>query len=185
MVWILKPKLLRILIIALYCIIAHSDLCACNPGTLSLNSIRRQNSSQYPEVVEEFKVGIRRKPYTLKNRIKLSKKDRDIIQSLDGKHSLEHYNKDNLKINFPKESSPMPPRKLHYRNRLMMRYSVKNVSQWFYTSSTGDIIRGVVGLILLGSTLYYFKSGQQIMKIISTIGCISILIILCLLKLMA
>ena len=35
--------------------------------------------------------GIRRKPYTLKNRIKLSKKDRDIIQSLDGKHSLEHY----------------------------------------------------------------------------------------------
>lgn len=129
--------------------------------------------------------GIRRKPYTLKNRIKLSKKDRDIIQSLDGKHSLEHYNKDNLKINFPKESSPMPPRKLHYRNRLMMRYSVKNVSQWFYTSSTGDIIRGVVGLILLGSTLYYFKSGQQIMKIISTIGCISILIILCLLKLMA
>jgi hypothetical protein len=46
---------------------------------------------------------------------------------------------------------------------------------------TGNIIRGVVGLILFGSTIYYFKSGQQIMKIISTIGFISTLIILCLL----
>lgn len=31
----------------------------------------------------------------------------------------------------------------------------------------------IVTLILLGSTFYYFKSGQQIMKIVSSIGCIS------------
>ncbi len=36
----------------------------------------------------------------------------------------------------------------------------------------------IVTLILLGSTFYYFKSGQQIMKIVSSIGCISMFAIL-------
>lgn len=36
-----------------------------------------------------------------------------------------------------------------------------------------DFIEIIIALILLGSTLYYFKSGQQIMKMVSSIGCIS------------
>jgi len=41
-----------------------------------------------------------------------------------------------------------------------------------------DFTEIIIAMILLGSTFYYFKSGQQIMRIVSSIGCISMFAIL-------
>ncbi len=57
------------------------------------------------------------------------------------------------------------------------------IIMYIYTSLTPSKAMGIafkpgfteiiIALILLGSTFYYFKSGQQTMKIVSSIGCIS------------
>lgn len=62
------------------------------------------------------------------------------------------------------------------------------IIMYIYTSLTPSKAMGIafkpgfteiiIALILLGSTFYYFKSGQQIMKIVSSFGCISMFAIL-------
>jgi hypothetical protein len=41
-----------------------------------------------------------------------------------------------------------------------------------------DLIGIIFALILMGSTFYYFKSGQQVMRVVSSVGCISMFAIL-------
>jgi TRAP-type C4-dicarboxylate transport system permease small subunit len=57
------------------------------------------------------------------------------------------------------------------------------IIMYIYTSLTPSKAMGIafkpgfteiiIALMILGSTLYYFKSGQKIIKMVSSIGCIS------------
>ena len=53
-----------------------------------------------------------------------------------------------------------------------------SIALTYYTSPGIRLIGLITALILVGSTLYYFKTGQKLMKIISSVGCFAVFIFL-------
>ena len=53
-----------------------------------------------------------------------------------------------------------------------------SIALTYYTSPGISLVGLISVLILVGSTVYYFKTEQKIMKVVSSVGCFAVLIFL-------